>query len=186
MSRRRDSRSARAVSLQQALPRPPRIGSLRAWHLLRANGNRSATGRTPTSVANEKWRWRSLRRQDKSATPQNYCDAADAGLPRRLTADLESPPNGKLLRVRCPDGDTLQVVFEEVDSEELLLTQYGDTALPRLIPSHPGEFEYPLLIPVITMRIGGYLELGKRASRIDGMTMTGRVAASRRIGLQLG
>jgi hypothetical protein len=101
-------------------------------------------------------------------------------------SDLESPPNGRLLRVRYKDGDTLRVEFQEVESEQLLLAQYGESALPRLITTHAGEFEYPLLTVSITMRIGDHLELGERASRIGGMTMTGNVAAYCGIGLQLG
>jgi hypothetical protein len=108
-------------------------------------------------------------------------DWIEAGSP----ADLESPPHGRLLRVRYRDGDELRVEFDEVVSDELLLDRYGDSALPRLISSHPGEFEYPLLTVTITMRIGDQLELGDRVSRIGGLIITGSVAARCAIGLQL-
>ncbi len=100
-------------------------------------------------------------------------------------ADLESPPHGRLLHVRYPDGDELRVEFEEVVSEELLLDRYGDSALPRLISLLPGEFEYPLLTVTITMRVGEQLELRDRMSRVGALDMTGNVAAGCAVGLQL-
>jgi hypothetical protein len=96
--------------------------------------------------------------------------------------DLESPPNGRVLRVDYDDGDRLGVEFRDVVSADALLQQYPDTALSRGgLP-----LTYPLLTVIILLRVGKDLDFSEKMSRVGGMTMTGSMSANCGVGFAIG
>lgn len=110
-------------------------------------------------------------------------DWIEAGIPSRL----ESPPGGRLVRVRYAAGDVLAIAFHETPTEAALLERYGDTARHSPLERHAGGFDYPLLTVEITLQIVGVLDLDPRALRTTGPDAipAGAVAAYGTVGLQL-
>jgi hypothetical protein len=118
----------------------------------------------------------SLRGEARVRVERN--DWIEAGAP----FDLESPPNGRLLKVRYEDGDWLRIEFRQAESEQELRDRYPNTALMRFLPA---DFEYPLLTVVATMRIGPSLRLDESQTQIGGTTIRGMVAAHCGVGLSI-
>ncbi len=76
-------------------------------------------------------------------------------------ADLESPPNGKRLRISYDTGDRLGVEFRVLDSADAAVERYGADVLRHLA--------YPLTAVEVEMKVAGTsLELGPRETSTPG------------------
>jgi hypothetical protein len=84
--------------------------------------------------------------------------------------DIESPPNGSLLRVHYANGDDVRIQFKEWESAEKLSEKH-----PRIL-TLGNEISFPLVTVEISMVVGGTgVRFDAKSSQIGGITMTGNV-----------
>ena len=106
-----------------------------------------------------------------------------SGLPRARLVDndwiirgepieVESPPNGRRLRVRYDNGDDLSIEFQEwADSAAL------DSEYPRALAL--GQvLRFPLVTAGVTLNVGGTdYQFGPTTTHLSGVQITGSIAA---------
>lgn len=95
--------------------------------------------------------------------------------------DLESPPSGKLLHVKYPNEDMLQVQFFELASVAAAQKRY-----PEAWPERWGV-PFPITVVEVNNKVGGAnVEFGPRQTRWAGISMRNCFLAHCRVGLSLG
>jgi hypothetical protein len=122
----------------------------------------------------------SVRMLSVSREPRLWLDNNDWHL-EGPAVDLQSPPNGRLIRVQYPNGDSLRVEFLDLDSASVAATRYShfQAAIWQ-------EFAFPITAVELQMQVGGTpYYFGPTESRLGGMTMTGCVFKGNSVGLSL-
>lgn len=85
--------------------------------------------------------------------------------------DLESPPHGKLLRVKYSNGDYLKVEFFEFESALAASSRYSEQQVDGLLA---GDVTFPLTAVEVHNRVAGAnIDFGPRKTRIGNIVMTG-------------
>lgn len=83
-------------------------------------------------------------------------------------ADLESPPSGKLLKVRYANSDFLKVEFIELGSVVKASERYQNSRAEHW------DIEFPITAVEVQMKVGGtHIEFGPRETTLPGMTFSG-------------
>jgi len=98
--------------------------------------------------------------------------------------DLESPPNGKLLRVRYSNGDSLEVKFFQLDIASSAVSHYSQRQVSSLIER---GVTFPLTAVEIHNRVAGTgIEFGPAGASFGGVMLTGSVFVSNIAALVVG
>lgn len=95
--------------------------------------------------------------------------------------DLESPPSGKVLHVKYPNGDMLRVRFYELASVAAAQKRYSE--------ARPGGWGVPFPITAVEVnnKVGDTnLEFGPRQTKWAGISMSNCFSAYCRVGVSLG
>lgn len=94
--------------------------------------------------------------------------------------DLESPPSGKLLRVKYSNGDELKIEFIEFNSFESIKKRYPD------VDTEDWDIPYPITAIEIFEKVGGTnFEFGPRETAIDGMFLKNNFTRNCGVGLSI-
>ena len=103
-------------------------------------------------------------------------------LPRGEPDDVESPPNGRHLKVSYENGDLLQVEFFELEDQSKFLRRYPGAE--RFV----GHIPFPITAVELTSNVGGTeVEFGPRETILPGNTvLKGGLIARCRVGLSFG
>jgi hypothetical protein len=105
-------------------------------------------------------------------------------LQRGAPLDLESPPNGKLLRVKYHNGDFLEVKFLKLDSASSAASRYTEWQVARLVQS---GINFPITaVEVHNCVAGTDIEFGRRGTSFGGGMITGSVFISTMAALVVG
>jgi hypothetical protein len=103
---------------------------------------------------------------------------------RGTPLDLESPPNGKLLRVRYSNGDSLEVKFFKLDSASSAASRFTERQVTSLIER---GVKFPLTAVEIHNRVAGAgIEFGPAGASFGGGMMTESVFVSNTAALVIG
>jgi hypothetical protein len=115
-----------------------------------------------------------------SSEPRLWLDNNDWHL-EGPAVDLQSPPNGRLIRVQYPNGDSLRVEFLDLDSASVAAKRYSHFQA-AIWP----QFKFPITAVELQMQVGGTpYSFGPTESRFGGVTMKGCVFARNAVGLSL-
>jgi hypothetical protein len=103
-------------------------------------------------------------------------------LPRGDPDDLESPPSGKVLRVKYANGDSLGVEFFELESVSDARKRYSEV--------EPGNWRvsFPITAVEVHMKVGGTdIEFGPHQTTLPGHnTIRNSFMSHCRVGISLG
>jgi hypothetical protein len=98
--------------------------------------------------------------------------------------DLESPPNGKLLSVKYPNGDSLEVKFLKLDSPSSATSRYTEWQVAQLVQS---GINFPLTAVEVRNRVADTnIEFGPRGTSFWGGMITESVFKSGTAALVVG
>jgi hypothetical protein len=104
---------------------------------------------------------------------------------RGTPADFETPPSGRLLRVRYGNGDYMRVEFREIRSLEAAAGRFPHVRQDGIAMI---ESAWPMTFVIITMRAGGTdVRFGPTSTRLPGNnTISGGVISRCGVGLSFG
>jgi hypothetical protein len=104
---------------------------------------------------------------------------------RGTPADFETPPSGRLLRVRYRNGDYMRVEFREIRSLEAAARRFPHVGQAGIAMIEPA---WPMTFVIITMRAGGTnVQFGPTSTRLPGNnTIIGSVMSHCGVGLSFG
>jgi hypothetical protein len=122
----------------------------------------------------------SARMLSASSEPRLWLDNNDWHL-EGSAVDLQSPPNGRLISVQYPNGDSLRVEFLDLDSAAVAATRYSHFRAATW-----QQFTFPITAVELQMQVGGTsCYFGPTESRFGGVRMTGCVSKNGSVGLAL-
>jgi len=95
--------------------------------------------------------------------------------------DLESPPSGKLLKVKYTNGDMLKIEFMELNSVEKVKKRY-----PEASPEQWG-IQFPITAVEVHVKVGGTdLEFCPKETKLMGSIMRNNFIRNCRVGVGIG
>lgn len=97
-------------------------------------------------------------------------------------ADVECPPNERLLKVWYPDGDRLSVEFFDIHEPRALIDRYQDARIDWM-----NGLTFPLTgVEIAERATGTPIEFGPRESRVPGAVMRNCFSSNCGVGIHIG